>query len=1067
MITYRKLSAAGAGKLIVAYLREHQLEPEKDVRFERNGEKSQFETGDRLNSYYTGRDARGSWAPDMSERIASELGIDVTTRPTDEALARLFEGKRADTGEKWAGTHATREISGIDFTAAPDKSVTLAAEFASTKAEQALIWAAIHQANDRAMAFIAKEVGIARRGKGGVSYNEGGDVGWVSFRHYTARPVLKIQDGAQGPTAAVEVPVPGDPQAHIHNIMFNAVATESGHLGSLDTKRVTRMTSHMFGGYFQAELASELRKLGIRVDVDARGKAVVLNGIPEEARELFSKRSKQAERMAKAFVKRQGGDWKAMSAEQKFKILHQANLTYRSNKYTGRNERDIWREEADEIGWHHDTVLTDEKTVLLSQKERFEKAYGIAAKMLADEFRTAAVVDRDAFRTHAAHGLIASGIEGMEDVERVADLIQERGIEINGKQVRFLAREQDGRLRVATSAQIALEKDMARLAGLSARTRDGALSDEQIAAAVARSGLDFTREPAHGAAQLAAINALGQAGGLGFLIGVAGSGKTTLLKPLVDAWQEDGCTVIGAAIAWRQADALKDAGISQTYAMTPLLDGLAQGKIVLDRQSVLVLDEVSQVSPRQLLEILQLQQEKGFALRVVGDREQAQAIEAGDAVELLLRVMPKEARPELLSTIRQKSARGRQIASMFRSPGRDLSQTEDEQKKADIARAREAIDMKRKDGTIRLVGGDHDQVVEQIADLYLRRRDMLTQAGSERGITMSAPTNEDVMDLSRAVRDRLRKRGEIGQAEIVKAAIDQRGVTYELPLAVGDRVRLFAKTSVRMETAHGRRWRDLGSNGDFTTVKGWSDEGLVLQNAKGREGLVPWTRLADPKTGRVRLGFGHAMTVDAAQGVTSDEHINAMPRGSSAMTGFTSYVAESRHVHRCWTAVSEGSLREAETFSRALGDIRPVTVNDLYDRLASDMGRHPYKSLAVDLAKARLAHEEANTRWIRQNHVNERTRQKGQSPGGQVRRQVEESPIRDVPRAQWDDVSRKLRKAGYAAQDALNAARRVEDLQERRRTQQAEDRLQQARAAAQNEERERDRTRVRGAGRGM
>ncbi|KXV79270.1 conjugal transfer protein TraA, partial [Gluconobacter japonicus] len=223
------------------------------------------------------------------------------------------------------------------------------------------------------------------------------------------------------------------------------------------------------------------------------------------------------------------------------------------------------------------------------------------------------------------------------------------------------------------------------------------------------------------------------------------------------------------------------------------------------------------------------------------------AIEAGDAVELLLRVMPKEARPELLSTIRQKSARGRQIASMFRSPGRDLSQTEDEQKRADIARAREAIDMKRKDGTIRLVGGDHDQVVEQIADLYLRRRDMLTQAGSERGITMSAPTNEDVMDLSRAVRDRLRKRGEIGQAEIVKAAIDQRGVTYELPLAVGDRVRLFAKTSVRMETVHGRRWRDLGSNGDFTTVKGWSDEGLVLQNAKGREGLVPWTRLADPK----------------------------------------------------------------------------------------------------------------------------------------------------------------------------------------------------------------------------
>ena len=1067
MITYRKISAAGAGKLIVAYLRENQSEPEKDARFERERSDPTRENGDRLTTYYTGRDGRGMWSPDMGPRIADALGIDVMKVPTDQALANLFEAKRADTGEKWANTGRKREHSAIDFTASPDKSVTLAAEFASTDAERALIWSAIHKANDKAMAFIAKEVGVARRGSGKTATLERGEVAWVSFRHYTARPVMKIQDGAKGPTAAVEVPVPGDPQAHIHNLLLNAVATESGHLGSLDSARITSATSFMFGAYFQAELASELRKLGIAVHVDESGRAIAIDSVPREACELFSKRHSQAEKMGKAYAKRQGLDWNDLSAERKFSILHNANLAYRSKKYNGSNDREFWLEQAHEIGWYHDTVLTNEKVQPLGRAERYEQAYAIAAKKLAEEFRTAAVLDRDTFRTHAARGLIAAGIEDMRDIERIADLIQERGIEIDGQQVRFLEREQDGRLRVATSAQIALEKDMARLAGLSARTRDGALSDEQISAAVARSGLDFTREPAHGAAQLAAINALGQAGGLGFLIGVAGSGKTTLLKPLVDAWQEDGRTVIGAAIAWRQADALKDAGISQTYAMTPLLDGLAQGKIVLDRQSVLVLDEVSQVSPRQLLEILQLQQEKGFALRVVGDREQAQAIEAGDAVELLLRVMPKEARPELLSTIRQKSARGRQIASMFRSPGRDLSQTEDEQKKADIARAREAIDMKRKDGTIRLVGGDHDQVVEQIADLYLRRRDMLAQAGSQRGITMSAPTNEDVMDLSRAVRDRLRKRGEIGQAEIVKAAIDQRGVTYELPLAVGDRVRLFAKTSVRVDTPHGRRWRDLGSNGDFTTVRGWSDEGLVLQNAKGREGLVPWTRLADPKTGRIRLGFGHAMTVDAAQGVTSDEHINAMPRGSSAMTGFTSYVAESRHVHRCWTAVSEGSLREAETFSRALGDIRPVTVTDLYDRLASDMGRHPYKSLAVDLAKARLVHEEANTRWIRQNHVNERARQKGQSPGGQVRRQVEEAPIRDVPRAQWDDVSRKLRKAGYAAQDALNAARRVEDLQERRRAQQAEDRLRQARAAAQEQERERDRTRVRGAGRGM
>ncbi|OAJ65957.1 MobF family relaxase [Gluconobacter cerinus] len=232
MITYRKISASGGGKLIVAYLREQQPEPEKDARFERQRPDPNLETGDKLTTYYTGREDRGAWAPDIGNKIASALGIDVTKILTDEALARLFEAKRADTGEAWANTGRKRELSAFDFTASPDKTVTLAAEMATTAEERALIWSAIYHANDKATAFIAKEVGVARRGSGNHSSVEEGEVAWVSFRHHMARPVLKLQDGAKGPTAAVEVPVPGDPQSHIHNLMFNAVATESGHLGS-------------------------------------------------------------------------------------------------------------------------------------------------------------------------------------------------------------------------------------------------------------------------------------------------------------------------------------------------------------------------------------------------------------------------------------------------------------------------------------------------------------------------------------------------------------------------------------------------------------------------------------------------------------------------------------------------------------------------------------------------------------------------------------------------------------------------------------------------------------------
>jgi energy-coupling factor transporter ATP-binding protein EcfA2 len=1026
MITFRKLTANGAGKLIVAYLREHQLEPENDVRTDRDLDKN-TENGERLNSYYTGREGKGAWAPNIGAHIADALGIDTTKPPTDEALARLFEATRADTGVAWKNTGRKREISGFDFTASPDKSVTLAAEFAATKAEQALIWQAIHLANDRALRLIGSEIGLARRGSGDKAFEEEGEVAWVSFRHYTARPALHIQDGEAGATASVEIPVPGDPQAHIHNVMLNAVATESGHVGSLDSARLTKVTAHLYGAYFQAELAQELRKLGVQVAPDARGKAVVIEAIPREACEAFSKRSRQAEQQAKAFVKRQGGDWNTMTADQKFQVLHQANLAYRSKKYDGTNDREIWREQAREMGWEHKTVLTDEKPRELSEQERFEKAYEVAAKLLADEFRTAAVLDKNMFRVHAAHGLIASGIASCADIDRVAEMIEERGIMMNGEMVLFVEKERDRLVQIATTAQVALEEEMAELAGLASRTQTGVLPSEQIAAAIARSGLDFEREPDHGKAQLAAIYAMGEAGQLAFLTGVAGAGKTTLLQPLVDAWKHDGRRMVGAALAWRQADALSDAGIEERHALAPLLRKIEDGSLSLDSGSVLVLDEGSQIAPGQMLQILRYQREAGFALRILADREQAQAIEAGDAVELLMRVLPKEAQPALLSTVRQKTVRGREIAGLFRSPGRDLTLSEAKQKEQDTQRARQAIDMKRKDGTFSLVGGDHTQVVENIADFYLKRRDMLTAAGSKRGITMSAPTNEDVMALSIAVRERLRVRGEIGKEEIVRAAIDQREEEYDLPLSVGDRVRLFSRTNCLTRSNDRSRWCQLGNNGDFVDVKGWNDNGIVLRNGKGVEGFVPWERLADQKTGRIKLGFGHAMTIDAAQGITSDEHINAMPRGTTAITGFTAYVAESRHVLTSWTKIAEAPVTEAETFARPLGDKTPVTIEDILNRIAGDMGRHPYKALAIDLEGVELKYQNDLRRWITQAHVNEKARQEGKSPGEKQRVRQASRGLRTITPEQWDDVSRKLRRQAYQTQNVAEAIKKSVD----------------------------------------
>ncbi|MGD0105981.1 MAG: relaxase domain-containing protein, partial [Rhodopila sp.] len=138
MITRRKIAAAGNGKKLMRYLREATTVEHASRQ---------------LAQYYGGWDARGTWRRDMAPEIATALGIDPTQAPSDEALERLFEARRADNGEKW--THEKREISAVDLQAAPHKSVTLAAVLAESDAERASILQAIWRANDYAMKAFA------------------------------------------------------------------------------------------------------------------------------------------------------------------------------------------------------------------------------------------------------------------------------------------------------------------------------------------------------------------------------------------------------------------------------------------------------------------------------------------------------------------------------------------------------------------------------------------------------------------------------------------------------------------------------------------------------------------------------------------------------------------------------------------------------------------------------------------------------------------------------------------------------------------------------------------------
>ena len=1000
MMTFRKLAAASAGRLLRAYFTESTPEPSHDPT---RHPASAADAGGRLTAYYTGRDSRSSWRSDMPPSITRALGIDPTKPPTHAALDRLFEAKRADTGEAWS--EHPRKISAYDLTIGPHKSVTLAAEFAATATEAAAIWHAIDRANDATMRYVARELGWARKGKGGEEGADPGAVGWVSFRHYTARPTLHVEDGPTGVTYLADVPVPGDPHAHIHNALFNVVVTEDGRIGSLDTQRLHAQV-HEFGAYFQARLATALRALGIRTEYDKKEEAFVLPAIPQHVSDAFSKGRRKREFDARAYAERQGLDWDALPAERKFRLLQTAGLAERLAKDAGKNDREIWWQQASDLGWHHTTVLEGAVAPALIDTERHDRAYAFAARHLAKEFQTAGVIDHDKLGMYAARGLIQTGIIGIQDIDRVVELLEHRGIRIGDEHAALIVGLSGDTVRVTHTTQVRIEEDVAKRARAAAERRSGALSVAAVTAAIQASDLDFESEPDHGAAQRAAIYALGTGGNLTVLTGAAGAGKSALLTPLMAAYKADttfnvqGREVFGLAAAWRQARALRETGIDQTYAMTPFLRRVEAGEITLSENSVLVIDEISQVAPRPFLQLLELQARHGFAIKGLGDREQVQAIEAGDTIEILRRVLPKATMPALLTTVRQETKRGREIAGLFRE-----------------GRAAAALAMKREDGTALLVGGDYGQVVDRIANLYMARRDILLASGARRGITISALTNADAAAISEAVRRRLKQRGEIADNEIVYRAIDQRGETYDLPLAMGDKVRLFRQTTARID---GRRGI-IGSNGDVVTITGRMENGLKLRDAAGRVGDVEWHRMMDPGSDRLLLGFGHALTVDSAQGITSGEHINALPRGTSSITAFKAYTAESRHVTQVWTMISEAAVFETVKAGRPLGDQEQITADQLWDRVAADMSEKPYKAIGVDLlTMLRRDLEKAVDGFICADHRLQRQRAKRRQHGRDIHARLRANVVRRALAGQIGALGEAIAQNGEAVSAIAN-----------------------------------------------
>jgi conjugative relaxase-like TrwC/TraI family protein len=248
------------------------------------------------------RQHRAELRRDISPELAVRLALD--DRPLTHArVANLLSLKTADgdpiEGRKKhsAGADGKRPPVGfIDLTLSAPKSLSVAWALASTADEREQLLGIHRTAVEKTMQYVAEEIGHTRRGGKNNRWTEPGDIAWIGFHHYTARPVG--QDAA-------------DPQIHTHNIVLPHVLTESGHIGALDLDQLNGRIKE-FGYVYQAYLGTQARKLGIRVDVDKRTHTIRFPDIPEHIEELFSKRTKEALKNADAHAARMGLDWREL-----------------------------------------------------------------------------------------------------------------------------------------------------------------------------------------------------------------------------------------------------------------------------------------------------------------------------------------------------------------------------------------------------------------------------------------------------------------------------------------------------------------------------------------------------------------------------------------------------------------------------------------------------------------------------------------------------------------------------------------------------------------------------------
>lgn len=757
-----------------------------------------------------------SWA--MSEwagKGVEALGLSGAVDPLD--FAKVLSGELGEERlGKIIGKDADGELMrdhrpGFDVTLSAPKSVSIVAEVG----ERADVRAAHEAAVTKVLEYIEKHLVGARVTEAGQTrFEKTGNVLAGRFAHTTSRDL--------------------DPQTHTHLVIANATMTESGHWRSISNELIYKHQK-LLGNIYDSALAANLREKGYRLESTQDGRWEIA-GITRDQVEHFSQRSQAiAERLEKFGLTRE-----TANAAQR----ESATLRTRDSKTTVDHAalREEWKERAQAIGVDFDKIEADRKAGLerptdpATRDAKAEEAVRFAIAHLTE--RESVVERGEVLNTALAHAVKESVWAGVTEEQVCAALEDKLGRKV------ALAVGDD---RITTTE--ALEREQAMLSML--EHGRGAVTpvfnDVRINAAITAfeahksTGLDEAFKLTLGQEEAIRVALSSEDRYVG-LQGYAGVGKTTMLELVRSAAEDAGYTVRGMAMSAQAAMTLQnETGIESVTNTRFILD---QGRLAVEAakpekievsgaidmkgneyrtwtvevprsmtapggaKEIWVMDEASLAGQREMTKMMEMAQNAGARLILVGDKLQLNAVEAGKPFELLQRA----------------GIHGAEMTEISRQKVEDLQLA--------VAAA-----VRRQNGAA--LGYLQERIVEIENKGELLQRaatDILAKHPNDRhDALLIVPLNEDRKAINNLVREGLQERGEIAPNAIERNVL--------VPSHFTDvQTRSTAYYEPDMVVRFGRGYRSLDvERGEYATVKSVDRPGhtVTLETSDGRE--VKWS----------------------------------------------------------------------------------------------------------------------------------------------------------------------------------------------------------------------------------